>query len=119
MPDFIKPDIETIAQRLDAVPGFNSMCFELFRQWSAKVKEEKENWEPDVEDEQDIIKSVRKAYATAIQYSYEDKDDLELMDMEEYYMVAVVSQALCRAPLARFGACATCPPIKHTGRCFG
>jgi|GEM_PF-2876612 len=83
------PTVQEIEQRLNNIPGFNAMCFELFRQWTAEVKKELPDWEPDLDDEQEIVVEVRKAYIAAVQSSFSnDRDHQELLDMKEYYIVA-------------------------------
>lgn len=92
MPIPVEPDIQTIEQRMNALPDFNSRCFELFRQWTAKVKEEMPDWEPEVEDEQEIVKALKQAFFEAIHTSFEDPEYLELMeDLYFHFVVCFIT----------------------------
>lgn len=87
----IKPDIPEINRRLDAIPGFQSMCFQLFRQWSANVRLEMPDWEPDLSDEQAIIRDVRNAFHAAIPTYFDDPKEMELVNLypkDEIVMLA-------------------------------
>lgn len=82
------PSVQEIEQRLNDIPDFNTMCFELFRQWTTEVKKELPDWAPDIDDEQEIVREVRKAYVTAVLESFNNRDQQDLLKWKEYYIIA-------------------------------